>query len=341
MADRYINMNDGSGTSPYDTWAKGANTEVQAQAVLDAAVAGETIHAQGNVTLTAKLDIDTNSGDLTDGFIKLIGYNSSEVNDGSRFVIDADGAAANGIDRDGVEFWWLENIEIKNATANGLETGGAACNSWVFLNVSSNNNGGFGFEGYNGIYNLFCRCIAHSNTSDGWGSIHQTTTYLFCRSRDNTQSGWDFSFGENSRLIGCVSDGNSNEGYENCADGVLLYNCIANDNTDDGLIINSNADESIFLIGSRITNHDGSGDIGVNANSELLIQGWNYLENNDGDNFQNATLVYELLNNGATTTLEDQSDINQGYTDLTGGAEDYNLRSDATLRRAAITIPAS
>lgn len=339
MADGYIHST-GSGTSPYDTWAKAANNATQTQAVLDAAVAGETIHAAGTITLAASLDIDVNSGDLTDGLIKLIGYNSSHVNDGTRFIIDGNDAAVNCIDRDGPDFWWLENIELKNATGNGSETGSNACINWTFINCCANNNGSFGFDGYNGPGIQYFQCVAYSNTSDGWGAIHTGTRFMFCRSRDNGQSGFDDIYSAANVYIGCIADHNGNDGIENLNKHSLLFNCVIDDNTDDGILIYNASTDYVSVIGCRITNHSVAGEIGLNASDKLCLHGWNYYQDNDGNNIQNDAFAYEIPDDGAGTDVEDQGDAESGYTDE-DDPEDYNLTDAATSRRTAIQIPLS
>lgn len=337
MADAYIHST-GSGTSPYDTWAKAANNATQAQAVLDAAVAGETIHAAGTITLAAQLDIDINEGNITSGFIKFVGYNASHVNDGARFILDGNNAATNIIYNNSMNYWYFENIEVKNSNGgNGFA--GISVYYNLFINCCANNNDALGFDTNKYARSQFFKCIAYSNTGDGFGTGQTYQNYVFCRSRDNGQSGFDLGTYGGS-LIGCISDHNGNDGFENVNYSPILFNCISDDNTDDGVTRQSDSPHIGSLIGCRITNHSDVGDIGVNANSTFLSHGWNYYEDNDGANIQNGTLAYEILDDGATTDLEDTPDTNAGYTSE-ADPEDYNLRSDATLRRTGIQIPVS
>lgn len=333
MSDYYIDTG-GSGTDPYDTWAKAANTPALAQDVLDTVVAGETIHAQGSLTLTAQLDIDTNEGNTTDGFIKLIGYNGSEVNDGTRFVIDGDNAAVNILMNASMDYWWFENIEVKNSNGgDGFEASGPA-NKNVFVNCCANNNDVYGFSTYNFNEGKFIRCVSYSNTNDGFGNGRSTQAYLFCRSHDNGGSGFDLYY-VTGYLFGCIANNNTNDGFDNVRPD--LINCVSDNNTDNGY----QAHVSTYmpsLIGCRITNHDGSGDIGVNAGGQFLLSGWNYYQNNDGANIQNDGLVMEIPYNGSGTDVEDQGDTESGYVDE-DDPEDYNLTDVATSRRTAIQIP--
>lgn len=338
MADYYIDTG-GSGTSPYDTWEKAANTAALAQTVLDTAVAGETIHARGTLTLTAQLDIDQNNGDVTSGFIKFIGYNGSGVNDGTRFIIDGNDAATNVIYNNSMDYWWFENIEVKNANAGDGITGTGALTN-VFINCCANNNDVLGFDTYAFSRTVFIRCVAYSNTGDGFGSGAAGCTLVFCRSRNNGQSGIDSSYGSYNSIIGSIFDHNGNDGIESLYYATVLFNCVVDHNTDDGITLRSGNAVLEQILGCRITNHSTTNQIGLNGAGRPGIRGWNYYQNNDGDNIQNGTLVYNIPYDGATTDLEDQADTESGYVDE-DDPEDYNLVSDATLRRTAIQIPLS
>lgn len=335
MADAYIHST-GSGTSPYDTWAKSANNATQAQAVVDAAVAGETIHAAGTITLAAQLDIDLNEGNTTSGFIKFVGYNASHVNDGTRFILDGNNAAVNVLKNTSMDYWWFENIECKNSNGgDGFEASGPA-NKNIFVNCCANNNDVYGFATYDFNEAKFIRCVAYSNTNDGFGNGRTSQVYFCCRSRDNGQSGFDLYYATGV-AVGCIADHNSNDGFENVRPD--LINCVIDGNTDNGY----QAHTSVYMptiIGCRVTNHSGAGDIGINAGSNPLLHGWNYYQNNDGANIQNGGLAEEIPYNGSGTDAEDQGDTESGYVDE-NDPEDYNLTDAATSRRTGIQIPVS
>lgn len=338
MADAYIHST-GSGTSPYDTWAKAANNATQTQAVVDAAVAGETIHAAGTITLAAQLDIDINEGNITSGFIKIVGYNASHVNDGTRFILDGNNAAVNVIYNNSMDFWWFENIESKNSNGGDGWEGTGPSNENVFINCCANNCDASGFATYNFNRAVYVRCVAYSNNGDGFGNGRSGQKYLFCRSRDNGQSGFVSQYGSGAVCIGCIADHNGNDGFEDIYYGNILFNCIADDNTDDGIVSRTTTLLDL-IVGCRVTNHDVAGQIGINANSRPLLHGWNYYQNNDGANIQNGTLAEEVPYNGAGTDAEDQGDTESGYVDE-DDPEDYNLTDAATSRRTGIQIPVS
>lgn len=331
----YYSDSAGSNTAPYDTWAKAATA---IQTVLDLATAGEIIYARGTQTVAAQIDIDTNSGDETSGLIKIIGCNAGGTNDGTRFVLDAE---SNNIDIVAINqsYLWFENIEFKNSgNADGVDfsAGGAV----VFLNCSSNNNGQIGFNCQTataGIY--FILCTAYGNGNDGF-YIDYSSNIWFSSSHDNTDNGIDLPGGRYSQICGCLVYDNTGVGISGPYKQTTIFNCAINGNSEKGIGFASGAAKNIgAVIGNRITNHSGAGDIGLDCASEICIHGWNYFEDNDGNNIQNDTISEEILDDGSTTNQEDQADTNEGYTDLTDGSEDFNLRSDATLRRTAITIP--
>lgn len=338
MADAYIHST-GSGTSPYDTWEKAANNEAQTQAVVDAAVAGETIHAAGTITLTARLDIDQNSGSVAVGFIKFVGYNASHVNDGTRFILDGNDATASVIYNSAKSYWLFENIEVKNSSsASGFDSSG--CDYNVFVNCCSNNNAVAGFNTYRYIHSTFIRCIAYANTSYGFGQErYQYTKYFFCRARDNGGAGFDFIYTGKTLAIGCIADNNGTAGFGEVGSGTTLFNCVSDNNTTNGIRMRATAFIS-SVIGCRSTNHSGTGDVGLDLVSQLVLYGWNYYQNNDGANVQNATVAYEIPYNGSGTDTEDQGDTESGYVNE-DDPEDYNLRDTATSRRTAISIPES
>lgn len=341
MADYYVDpaaggANDGGGDGvaddPTDTdnWT---DAWVDIQSAFDTAVAGDVVYCRGTQTLTAIIDVDTNEGDLTSGMIRFIGVEGLLGITGTRFVFDGNSAVANCLDSNSMDFIHLENFEFKNATGNGVDAS-VLSNNWVFNNCSFNNNGALGIDCPNFNGSTWIRCTAYLNTTDGFFRP-TASSLLLCSSHDNTGSG----MGSSARFAfhaACLLYDNGDDGYENLALNSVLFNCVINGNTDDGVISFGNTP---IVIGCRITNHSGAGDIGLNCNGDPVFHGWNYYEDNDGANIQNATLAIEILDDGATTDVEDQADTNEGYTDLTDGAEDFNLRSDATSRRTAITIP--
>lgn len=323
-----------NGSSWTDAW-------VNIQSAFDTAQAGDIVYCRGTQTFTSatQIDIDTNGGNNTAGWIKFIGCNSSGNVDGTRFVIDVASYVTHGLvyNTNGVMIWF-QNLEVKNAGTGkyGIYRNGGAY-GLVWINVVCHDNAAGGAGGTSLLsHSLIYRCAFYNN---GTGLYTDTFTLkaIACSFHDNSGVGWSYFQGI---AIGCLFYDNGDDGVFNVASSGMLFNCVIDKNTDDGLVLASSSNAyAPMILGCRVTNQSGSGDIGINASGEPLIVGHCYLENNDGDNIQNASLVVVVPNDdNSTTNIEDQGDTNQGYTSTTDGSEDYNLRSDASLRRTAVSI---
>lgn len=336
MAIYYVDPNAlgaNNGTSWTDAWTS-------IQSAFDNAVANDTTYCRNTETLTVTLDIDTNQGSKTTGLIRFVGCNSSGVNDSTRFIIDANNVATYCIEASYMDYYYFENFEFKNAIDSGVRLYNSEYH--VFNNCSFNNNGDNGFYVYlgNACAITLIKCIAHSNTSHGFYFYSGTSgQLLFCRARNNGGNGFYIRLYQ--RMFGCISDNNTGYGIQIKNVCAAIINCVIDNNGSGGILAEANG-ASFFttLIGNRITNHDSVDVIGFDGSSYVQFQGWNYFENNTGDNIQNDAYIETLLDNGITTTIEDQSNVNQGYTSTTD-PEDYNLRSDASLSSIAIEIPES
>jgi hypothetical protein len=350
MSTYYVDPSAGSRTAPYDTWAKAASSLSTIFALPPSA--GDIIYARGTETIAAELDV-AGSGTNAGGFIKLIGCNASGDVDGTRYVVNAGGNGIHCIDWNGSDLWWVENLEVKNTASgsyDGFYTSVNTADGCVFINCCANTCGRYGFTG-RFDRTLFYRCVAYSNGLHGFSSLLYACAMLFCCSRDNAGIGF-YTFTD-GLMFGCLSYDNTDDGINpgTAAYPGRIMNCVVDNNGDDGILISAGTLLNAPLVfGCRVTNQSGAGDIGINAGSEPLITGYCYFENNDGDNIQNATLHYNIplstsytAGSGSPTSsnVEDQSNTNQGYTSLTEGSEDYNLRSDASSRRTAIAIPTS
>ena len=320
------------GTSWTDAWTN-------IQSAFDTADDDDIVYCRGSQTLSARIDVDTNTSTNSSGHIKFIGCNGSGVNDGTRFVLNGNSAVANCIYLTGIrDYYWFENLEFKNATSHGFNKDTTACDGIVFINCSFNNNGGYGAYAYN-VYQgaAFIRCSFYQNGSHGIYYPSGNTVMLFCSIHDNSGSGMvaSYHFGA---IMHCLVYDNGDDGLNDMYMS-LIYGNVVDGNTDDGINLDTAVLTHPIIIGNRITNHSGAGDIGIDFSERAACRGWNYFEDNDGDNIQNSTYAKEILYDGAATDQEDQADTNEGYTDTSDGSEDFNLRSDATLRRTAIQVP--
>lgn len=322
----------GSNTAPYDTWAKAATS---LQTVADLAVAGDIVYCRGTQTLTAPIDFDTNSGNNASGYIKFIGCNSGGTIDGTKFILDANSAAASCILLAAKVFIWWENFELKNATGHGWDATNVFYEDIVFINCISHNNGGSGWDLYysNGPTLVLYKCYAYSNGGAGFGQTYSGTIFFaFCVSKNNTGGGFDSTAAYAYYIpvfYGCVSHNNGGCGFKN--PNHITLNCIADENDDDGI----NTVEGIgIVIGNRITDNgkDTTG-YGLNAVTRTLY-GWNFLLDNDSGA---TTGLIEAIRDGADADTNETSGT-EGYND--GDNDDFNLSSSATLRRTKIELPA-
>jgi len=325
--------NDGNaGTA----WGAG-NSWATLQKAFDTAAAGEIVYCKGTDILGATIDCDINSGDTVSGPIKFIGVNNDGNNDGTRFTIDGNAAATYCLNAAAsMNYIYMENFNFTGATSHGLYMIGNSAAFWAFNNCAFYSNGANGAYTYRGINSIFVRCAFYSNTTDGLFMAISGQQLFFCSFHNNTGSGLYCSAGGVAILIGCLIYSNGDDGVSALEDNIALFNCVVDNNTDNGIDFEASEGRRT-IIGCRVTNHSGAGDIGINVAGQMIVHGWNYFEDNDGANIQAATIDdFELLYNGATTDIEDQANTNEGYT--TAGS-DFNLRSDASLRRQAISIP--
>jgi len=295
------------------------------QSAADTAIAGDIVYCRGTQTLTATIDFDTNAG-TSSSVIEFIGVNSSGVRDGTKFVVDGNSAVVHCINGSTtpnyVNFY---NFECKNATSNGCDWDS---DNGMWCDSSFNNNGSRGMSSYDSNY-MFIRC-SFNNNNEGLYSYY-SQKYLFCTFIGNTGDG---ICGYNGRFVyGCIFADNGTDGVDVSGSGQWFFNSVFDGNGRYGLDGVGNT-----LVGNRFTNHTASGGAGFDANAGVHVIAYNYFEDND-TNILNDTMSQIIPDESGTDTNKyDQNDTNEGYISLTSGSEDYNLRSDATLRRTAIQL---
>lgn len=322
--------NDGSSWT--DAW-----TNVQS-AFDTASTGGDIVYCRGTQTLTASIDIDTNAGDTTNGYIKFIGCNASGVVDGTKFVLDGNSAATYCLAGGGTsDYYWLENLELKNATSHGINDGGEL------------------------DYSVYVNCIAHTNGGDGFYLSGIMPHIILCKGYSNTGMGINV-LGYESRILYSVAYGNSSYGIETglSAYGAVISGCIIHDNTTYGLrirdanvlVVNTVVDgeatgiimeDNIGLqLGNRITNNTN----GIDCNNKLLTVGWNYFHNSTTADVVDATrafnlpyraaLTNHLMSGGIDGTNKVDVDADDGYNDRAN--DDFNLKASRTLIRTEIDL---
>ena len=285
--------------------------------------------ADVNVTVAVKsigLNIDTNAGDIANGFVKFIGVNSSWVNDGTRCKLDGNAGAIAGcldiIKWGAIDYLYFENIEVDDADDDGFEytTGGDYC---VFINCWAHHCDDDGFNV--GAYNIFIRCLSTNNGGEG------------------------FKTGSNNRFIFCVAHNSGSKGFAPNGTGGVFIGCIIAENTTDGIYayltqtilfstIDENSDgikipygKNTLIMFNRITTQ---GDDGIIANAGYsCYEDWNLFYGNTGDDRDDSAGA-GLIEQGGNSKTDSAGD---GYTDQAG--HDFNLTDSADYRREAITLP--
>lgn len=333
MTDYFVDP-AASGAADGSNWT---NAWTSLQTALDAvSTAGSKIYCRGTQTLAAQIDVDTNYGAATSDWIYVIGVNSSGIEDGTTFKLNGNSAVASCLVFTATaNYYQFKHIECYGATSHGISAGAINTNGNIFDGCISRDNGGLGINGYFIVAGLITRCAVYGNSGTG---IYTRSSLLFNAVYDNDSHGIDGVY-LNAPVIGNLIYNNTGRGIYRLGVSSFTFNNVIDGNGDDGIERYAGAGLPI-IIGNRITNHDAESKAGIdNGGTYLFLHGWNYFENNTGDNIQGEVASGEILDNGVGTNDEDQSDTLQGYTD--DDPEDFNLRSDASLRRTAITIPAS
>lgn len=287
-------------------------------------------------TITVAIDMDQGEG-VAATYYKIIGVNSSWVNDGTRYVINADSPAANVILHSGArDFVWYENLEMYGATGDGWDNGANYTVGLVFVNCYSHDNGAGGFDCYyaSGTTTfpwVFFRCSANLNTGMGFDSILGGLVFIDCEAIDNTSHGWTANTAGYNLCIGCIAHSNGNGGTGDgfkVSEFTALINCISDGNVVDGVDC---AAENLLAIACRFT---ANGVYGVDCSGGVLEALNLYLTNGtaarDGAQF---SMTVDGTDYNLTAGTE-------GYAGGAGGGagHDFNLTTDATNRAVAVEI---
>lgn len=292
--------------------------------------------ASPDETLAASIDVDGLTGTATD-FIQWIGVNSSWVEDGTRYEIDGNSAAANCLNFNSatVDYTFWKHFVYTGATAHGVNHNTIGSSPHYFLNCIAHTNARAGFYGYRNTGGLYIGCLAYGNGEEGFMVSASDIKLLFCCSRDNTEEGFADFYGVNVLFYNCIAFDNTKNGFLLDLKDTMI-NCVSDNNTTSDLYIN---DSQTLIIGNRFTNAQ-TGFYGLDANSYTFISGYNYFEDNAAGNILDGTNeIFINLTASSTTNQFDQADTNEGYTSTTEGSENYELRTDATLFEAGIQIP--
>ena len=278
-----------------------------------------------------------NSGDLTDGYIKVIGVNSSWVEDETYAVLDGNSVATYGFyipSSSSNSKVLIKHLYVTRTSSYGWYMNGTVSDDWVLYHCAAILCAA-GTVLHRFIGATVVRFRAESNTSYGLkeGQYGYDAMYAFCKASGNGGIGIG---GTSSRLtfVGCLSFDNYNN-FE-CDDGTFI-NCTIDAGSEDGVLQLSAT--RLRMVGCRVTSN-GTDDVeyGVNlAATGWLIPMYSYFGGNLGAGAAaNDVEGYKLDLVGNTW---EGTDTDQGYMDT--ATDDYNLDPDeATTFSTAINLDA-
>ena len=176
--------------------------------------------------ITATIDIDGISGSATTR-VRVIGTNSSFVDDGTQVTIDTATTLANGL---------LEFFSISDFT------------EWKNFDLDANSNAAYAVNNptteTSSHVHCFIDCQFHGATLSGVRVRGTAWTFVNCDSYSNTDSGFFTPSAFETVFIGCSSHDNGDHGFFLQAQKCLVSGCSAYDNTLDGIFVDSNADDT-------------------------------------------------------------------------------------------------
>lgn len=315
-ADYYVDPENGSdgngGASTGDAWAT-------LQYALDNAGADQLIacrhYASPDETLAASINMDVSANQ------RIIGVNGSWEDDGTRYELDGNSAAANGLDLAGTsDEAIIINFEIYGTTSSGINLDGGVDRAKI-IDTYIHDCGSYGVQGAATADNTLCfRVIAENNSSEGI-RLGIEGLCILCRTNDNSNSGIGLQQ-NGSEAILCLSYENGAQGVSGADVGYGVFFCTCHANVSYG--INNGAQGPVAMY-NRVTGHAGAGDIGIRFTDNGAMEDWNYVQGNDTD------ISNSGYSRGNSVTVG-----TDGYTNAAGGI--FTLLSTATWRNLEVVI---
>ena len=292
-------------------------------------VASDTVLCRGAETISAQIDFDGNSGNTTSGRVKFIGVNSSGVEDGTRYVINANSAGIIGIYA-GSNYIELRNIEIKNATNCVNFQYYTGWNFWLLVNCYAHSStNGFIAGANTAAQTQYVNCLASNCSGSGFSGAG---LFINCKG-----TSCQFGFGNgaanqrDSHYYGCIANSNT-YGFRSSLDISFYSHCVAHNNSNTGFLNNGSA--FISFTGCRAT----SNGVGFSLGGKELFHSC-YMPSN-GQSLANTTQFsgnyFEVELNAVNTNNFAGTDADGGYVDSVTG--DFRIADDAALRRQEIDI---
>lgn len=276
------------------------------------------------------LDCGTASGTAANGYIKIIGCDSSFTPYAAQAVLDGNSGSVSCIRyTNSSNYYWWQNVTFKRATGDGLYRAGTQPEGWVLIDCIIELNGGDGVGDYLN-HAIYYRCIIRNNTVKGLSATYGCTRIVACWIYANgTGIASATANGYFTVSVGNVVVLNVNDQLGTGSIG-LVMNCVVdgeNDATSGHGIVAGLAGN--FIIGNRITHNDASSKNGIDSSAtagKLVVADWNAFFDNTADMDSD---VQDLGHN-------DTSMSDDGYADR--GSLDYNVKDGADGRSEPIEI---
>jgi hypothetical protein len=330
-ADGTLTTGNNNGTSWADAW----QGEAGLQFMLGVLTAGDIGRIRNTFTLTSPMEVNEHAGSNngSDGSpIRVIGCAPDGSEDGTKAVIDANGAAANCLligDRD---HWFFQNVEFKDATSHVI-CGDNTDNlrNWVFQRCDIHGSTG-GSGCYPGAtkfwyYSKWLECRCYSNNGAGIERLLAGCTCAGCTIRDNGSHG--INANNQTSLVDCIIHHNGTEGSGHGVIaggyGIDIIGCVIDGNHNDGIYV---TDGPCLVRLCRLTNNGG---YGINISSATVLDRCNFFSGN-GSGEVNGSAAYPN-DKGSTTRLTSGT---VGYEDLPG--DKFNLLLGAAGYRTEIDM---
>ncbi len=276
---------------------------------------------------------DTNPGTNTN-HVRVTGVNGAWTEDGTRAIFDGEGNQTPAVHiwqfDNTTDAWWFTDIEIDEATSDGIDASTAISAANILVNIYIHNCTAQGLDGSAFSNSILVLCRFESNGSHG-GHVDNNCALMLCQALNNTDVGF---FSEvQVTFIGCVSHGNGT-GFFALGERSFFSHCVADGNATRGFYF-----ETVqgVVMACRTTNHSGAGDFGIetSAAGDWTVSLYNYFEDN---NTNRDVGIRQIRVNGAVADDEDNADTNEGYTNIV--THDFNLRTDATHQNTAVELNA-
>ena len=329
------------------TWDAGASTGVVSEITSDYpsvievtagtladddALVGSTSAATADVNgaPTVKsmvMDIDTNSGTTANGPITYCGCNSSWSVDGTQAVIDGQNNAAgaqtglggSATTKEYLYFMYLTFTRFTYGAYDHDQAGTTRYFKFFFCFFIDNYSFGIKSDWNTYTYSLFYKCKFINSGQN----VLSNSMLLFCVCTGN--NGWNALI-SGGLCYGCIIHGNTGPSGGVALKSDAVINCVVDGNSSSGIEVSST--ELSVCLGCRITNNGAYGmKKGTNG---VAFDDYNFFKSNVSGARDIASTKLSIEGDNCLT------DGTEGYNDRAN--DDFNLTSDASLRRTEIDL---